>query len=167
MAFKPGNPKPPGSGAKKGQKFKKTLERENAHVEQRQELARLCKLHAGKTAEEIMEVMNYDPLVHGIMLALDPTTQPAIQQKIMESLMKKKYPDLKTVENKGEVVNRLEIVLGDGSSAGMFGGFGRPALEETIMPIVEGTVTQVIDGVDASTLPDHISNDGDDDDSIQ
>lgn len=111
MVFTPGTPKPANSGSKTGQKYKKTIDRENAVRQRRETLITLCQETDGMTAEEIISFMNYNPLIHAITIATDPTTPVNVAQKANESIMKKVYPDLKTVENKGDQVNTIRILM--------------------------------------------------------
>lgn len=108
--FQPGQAKPPGSGMQPGTKTAKVKAREEAVELRKEALAQLFTKAEGKTTEEIMAMMNYNPLVHAISIASDPTTPPAVAQKANSEIMKKVYPDLKSVETKGEAVHSIQIV---------------------------------------------------------
>jgi hypothetical protein len=109
--FQPGQAKIPGSGMKPGTKTAKVKAREEAVELRKEALAQLFTKAEGKTTEEIIAMMNYNPLVHAITIATDPTTPVAIAQKANDTIMKKFYPDLKSVENKGEVFTAIRVIM--------------------------------------------------------
>jgi hypothetical protein len=109
--FQPGGVRPEGAGMKPGQKTKKVKAREESGELRKEALSGLFSKVEGKTTEEIMAMMNYNPLVHAISIAMDPTTPVAIAQKANAEIMKKTYPDLKSVETKGEQVTAIRVIM--------------------------------------------------------
>lgn len=110
--FTPNTPRPAGSGMQKGQQTAKTLAKTNAHAMEVAEVKRLCKLHAGKSAAEIMDALDYDPIIHGVVLALSKHTTEATVEKLVKTLTTVKHPSLKSMEVKGEQITTIRVVFG-------------------------------------------------------
>lgn len=140
MAFQKGNPKPAGSGAVKGQKYKKTIARERAHEEQMEELRDLSSKYAGKSAREIMEAMNYDPLIHLIQLVTAEHTQESVRQKLLADLVKRVHPDLKSVEVTSNEQKRVEIFIGGELGAAYAHMDARKAVEAEVKEVIDAEV---------------------------
>lgn len=112
--FTPGQPKPPSSGSKPGQKYRKTIEREQAAPNLRKEINSISQKYVGKamTAEEIMDDMGFEPIVEAIILAQQPTVKESDRIKLLEMLMGTKHARKKAVENTGEVpVHTVKVLM--------------------------------------------------------
>lgn len=108
--FRNGMQRPANAGIKKGGKHKKTRLKEEAGDRINEELAKLCKLFVGKSAPEIMESMDYNPVIHAILIAKHMYMDPAIQQKYVEKLMNKRDADAKA-DTKVQQITRHEVVF--------------------------------------------------------
>lgn len=132
--FYPGKPKPAGSGAVKGQKYAKTIKREEAYGKMMDEVARVSKEMRGKTAEEIMNEMDFDPIVHLIMVAREETTKPVDKIKALTALAQKVHPDKKEI--KQDIETTIIHTIGD--------SYDSLTDETDEPPIIEGTFRPVL-----------------------
>lgn len=133
--FQPGQPKPPSSGSKPGQKYRKTIEREEAGPKLRAEINAVSKKYVGKsmTAEEIMDDMGFEPIVEAIILSQQPTVKESDRIKLLEMLMSTKHAKKKAVENTGEVPTHTVKVL----MPGMPGYDDDDIIDVEVKPLIE------------------------------
>lgn len=162
--FQPGTPKPPGSGSKPGQKYGKTIARENAHVEEMRLIAELSDKYADMTAQEIMDGMKFNPIVKAIVEVMSPHTTEGARVKYIEMLAKKAYGDMSTVKHEGGQVNRLEIVLSNGQDASMFDHFNQPEqiIHSTVVDVTPTVDQDIVETVEVNDAKDDQSNTRDD-----
>ena len=131
--FTKGQPKVPGSGSKLGQQYKKTKDREEAAPKLRAEINAISKRYVGTgmTAEEIMDAMEFDPMVEAIVLCQQPTVKDGDRIKLLEMLIGTRHAKKKAMEHQVEQINRIEIVM-----PGME-GYDDDYIEVEVKPLIE------------------------------
>lgn len=131
--FTSGNGRPPGSGSKPGQKYGKTVAREEAVVALRRETNEIMKRYAGSgmTAEEIMEDMDFEPLVYAALMVQQNALKPSDTIKLLDMLVGVKHARKKAVETTGETITRIEVVM-----PGMV-GYEDDYIEVEAKPLIE------------------------------
>ena len=112
--FQPGQPRPPGSGSKKGQRYKKTIDREQAVVELRKETNEIMSRYtnADMTGADILNDMGFEPLVYAALMVQKADLKPADQIKLLEMLVATKHAKRKAVEHTGnQTIHTIQVVM--------------------------------------------------------
>lgn len=118
MTFKPGNPKPPGSGMTKGKKTKKTIARETAHANVMTQVKKLAPQFQDMTAPEVAAALEFNPLAYLIKMLEEPGLDWPTRFKAVEAIQKVIYPAVKAVEVTGETTSEIRITIGGGDGFG-------------------------------------------------
>lgn len=129
--FKPGtsgNPK----GRPKGIRDKRLTAVEDANDRLMDELSVLCKQNTGKSAQEIFEIMDYNPLIHAIRLVQELKHEPQAQIKLINMLLNKQFADLKSVDTTSNEIKTIRIEFED--------PFERPAIEASVTPALQHVI---------------------------